>query len=263
MAKLHLSTALWAWIMVIVQLTSPVRGFSSLPPTEEDPRAALIALVHDYDLDAMLFTMQQLEDKFNSRYQYQWIFFSTTELGDDFKQLTSNATNATCIYEVIPDENWIIPGWTDPPQLLGPQESNMDYDGETLKPSANIRQMSQWNSAPFANERRLRDYDWFWRVEPGAQLTQDIPFDVFRFMQDNGIAYGFNRAIFQRTNLRDLSPRIKSFFGKHLDLLHEEADMSCLSGNNSDSATRPCLLDDDTDDLLEDEDSNELRMRIA
>ncbi|KAM6520472.1 hypothetical protein FSOLCH5_005265 [Fusarium solani] len=211
----------------------------------------------------MLFTMQQLEDKFNNRYQYQWIFFSTEMLGDDFKELTSNATNATCIYEVIPNENWVIPGWTDPSQVPNSQENNMENGAETRKPIANIRQMNRWNSAPFAKERRLRDYDWFWRIEPGAQLTQDIPFDIFRFMRDNGIAYGFNPAIFQRTNLRDISPRIKSFVDKYPDLLHEDADMPCLLGNKSDPAMRPCDSDDDIDDLLEDEDKSGLKMRIA
>jgi mannosyltransferase len=82
-------------------------------------------------------------------------------------------------------------------------------------------------------------------------------------MRDNGIAYGFNPAIFQRTNLRDISPRIKSFVDKYPDLLHEDADMPCLLGNKSDPAMRPCDSDDDIDDLLEDEDKSGLKMRIA
>lgn len=168
MVRLHLSALLWAWIVVLVQFTSSVCGISSPPPAEQTPRAALVTLAHDYDLDAMLFTMQQLEDKFNSRYQYQWIFFSTEMLSNDFKELTSNATNATCIYEVIPNENWVIPGWTDPSQALTSPGSSMENHAEIRKPVANIRQMNHWSSAPFAKERRLRDYDWFWRIEPGV-----------------------------------------------------------------------------------------------
>lgn len=174
MAKLHLSAVLWACIMVLVQFTSPVRGVFSPPSAEGAPRAALVTLAHDYDLDAMLFTMQQLEEKFNNRYQYQWIFFSTEVLGDDFKELTSNATNATCIYEVIPNENWAIPGWTDSSQVPNPQENNMGNGAKTRKPIASIRQMNRWNSAPFAKERRLRDYDWFWRIEPGVSGSSGL-----------------------------------------------------------------------------------------
>lgn len=82
-------------------------------------------------------------------------------------------------------------------------------------------------------------------------------------MQDNGIAYGFDPAIFQGTNLRDISPRIKSFADKYPDLLHKDADMSCLLGNNLDFVMQPRALDDDIDDLLEDEDKSGLKMRIA
>ncbi|KAF4974416.1 hypothetical protein FZEAL_8690 [Fusarium zealandicum] len=249
MARRSLSFHLWAWALALVYLTTFVRGHTSSSYADTAPRAALVSLAHDHDLPAMLFSMQQLEDKFNSRYHYHWVFFSTQELGDDFKQRTSNATNATCIYEVIPDENWSIPGWTDQSQISTSRETTLDYDSETLRPMANIRQMNRWNSAPFAKERRMRDYDWFWRVEPGAQLTQDIPFDVFRFMRDNGIAYGFNRAILGQTSLRALSPRIKSFVDQHPGLLHEEAAISWLLDNNTDSVTHQAVLRDDAQDF--------------
>ncbi|KAM5370927.1 hypothetical protein ACJZ2D_008240 [Fusarium nematophilum] len=253
MARRLRSTVLWAGLLVLLHLTTFVRGLASSPYTDTPPRAALVTLTHEDDLGAMLFTMKQLEDKFNSRYHYHWVFFSTQELGDDFKELTSNATNATCIYEVIPDENWSIPGWTDQHNTPMSQEAHMDHDSETLRPTTNIRQMNRWNSAPFAKERRLRDYDWFWRVEPGAQLTQDVPFDVFRFMRDNGIAYGFNRVILGQTSLRALSPRIKSFVDMHPDLLHEEADISWLLDHASDSVTSSSALGDDSEDSLMEE----------
>ncbi|KAF5012060.1 hypothetical protein FDECE_1881 [Fusarium decemcellulare] len=167
MAGRHLFALLWAYIVVLLQFTALVGGLNSFSDAGSPPRAALVALVHNPDLQAMLFTMQQLEEKFNNRYQYHWVFFSAHGLEEVFKELTSNATNATCIYEVIPDENWSIPGWTDQPHIPASQEINLDYDSETLRPMTTIRQMNRWNSAPFAKEKRLRDYDWFWRVEPG------------------------------------------------------------------------------------------------
>lgn len=61
-----------------------------------------------------------------------------------------------------------------------------------------------------------------------VQFTHDINFDVFRFMRDHGIAYGFDKAVLKETNLRELSPRIKAFIEKNPDLLHEDADVSWL-----------------------------------
>lgn len=47
-------------------------------------------------------------------------------------------------------------------------------------------------------------------------------------MRDNGIEYGFHRDALAETNLRVLSPRIRSFIDKHPELLHKEADVSWL-----------------------------------
>ncbi|KAF4444792.1 hypothetical protein F53441_11050 [Fusarium austroafricanum] len=253
-------TLLWAGAFAILRFTFFACG-SALPSSADGPvKAALVTLVQEHDLPATLFSIQQMEDNFNNRHLYDWIFFSVRDLPEKFKELTSNATNATCIFEVIPEENWNIPGWTDQPQLSASHEANPDYDSKTLKPIANIRQMNRWSSAPFANERRLRNYEWFWRVEPGAFLSQDIPFDVFRSMRDNGIAYGFNRAILSQANLYHLSPRIKSFVDKHPELLHKEANITWLVENGTSLAIQSNSSDDDFEDL-EDEGSGKLRSR--
>ncbi|KAM0563766.1 hypothetical protein ACHAPJ_001498 [Fusarium lateritium] len=255
------SFTLWcAGVIAVFHFILSVSG-SALSSSADAPlKAALVTLVNENDLPATLFSMEEIEDKFNSRYLYDWVFFSVRDLGNEFKELTSNATNATCIYEVIPNENWSVPGWTDQSQFSTSQDTNLDYDSKTLRPVASLRQMNRWNSAPFAKERRLRAYEWFWRVEPGAQLTQEIPFDVFRFMRDNGIAYGFNRAILGHTDLHQLSPRIKSFVDKYPELLHEEADVSWLISNDTGVASQSNALDDGFEDLL-DEGSDQLRSR--
>ncbi|CAM1505763.1 Fc.00g114000.m01.CDS01 [Cosmosporella sp. VM-42] len=219
----------WVWIIILLHLSSFVHSLQySTLASDQAPRAALVTLAHDNDLPGMLYSIGQLEDKFNSRYQYHWVFFSTRELSEEFKRSTSNATNAICVYEVIPGEHWSVPNWVDHRRLYATEnvEPGSEHDAERTVPD--LRQIYRWNSGPFAREKRLRYYDWFLRVEPGAQFTRDIHFDVFRFMRDNGIAYGFNKAILDETSLRELSPRIRSFIDKNPDLLHKEADVSWL-----------------------------------
>jgi mannosyltransferase len=91
-------------------------------------------------------------------------------------------------------------------------------------------------------------------------LSQDIPFDVFRYMRDNGIAYGFNRAVLGQANLYHLS-RIKSFIDKHPELLHEEADITWLIENGTSLAIQSSSSDDSYEGLV-DEGSDKLRSRI-
>lgn len=94
-----------------------------------------------------------------------------------------------------------------------------------------------------------------------AQLKQNVPFDVFRLMRDNDIAYGFNRDILNQANMSHLSPRVKSFVNKHPELLHKESDISWLIQNDTALAIESTPLNDGFEDLV-DEDSDELRSRV-
>ncbi|UNI17994.1 hypothetical protein JDV02_004295 [Purpureocillium takamizusanense] len=78
--------------------------------TENAPRAVFVALAQEYDLDPVLSSIHHLEDNFNKRYQYGWVFFSTAPLSDEFRRRTSNATGAACMYEVVQDGDLKTPG---------------------------------------------------------------------------------------------------------------------------------------------------------
>ncbi|KAH7129991.1 nucleotide-diphospho-sugar transferase [Dactylonectria estremocensis] len=243
--KVAPSLPLWAWICVLLHLAG-IHGLGLDPSADPPLRAAFVTLAHEPDLPAVLFSMHQLEERFVNRYQYHWIFFSTRELSDGFKCLTSNATSATCIYEVIADEHWGTSDWTGQPSPR-PFGADVQFGPEPEFPAVDAQRRYRWNSGLFARERRLKDYDWFWKVEPGSQLTQDLHFDVFRFLRDTGIEYGFHRDAHAETKLRLLSPQVKSFIDKHPDLLHKEANVSWLFDTPNSETGRPGLagqLDD-------------------
>ncbi|KAL7785933.1 glycosyltransferase family 15 protein [Trichoderma ceciliae] len=227
-----------AWIFLLFQLSSFVHGLAISSATDQRPRAAFVSLAHEHDLPAVLSSISQLEETFNRRYQYHWVFFSTQPLSEEFRRQTSNATGAICIYEVISEHYLASPNQLK--QLKQPLAFNMlpldEVDGEHVSEVGQsapfLGQISRWNSGPFASEKRLKDYDWFWRIEPGAQFTHDITFDVFRFMRDHEIAYGFNEALLDKDEIRTHSQPVKSFIDKHPDLLHAEADVSWLLSSN-------------------------------
>ncbi|GKU01662.1 glycosyltransferase family 15 [Fusarium langsethiae] len=260
MAKAPCSTLWWVGTVALFYFTLVVFGSALSLSTDHSVKAALVALVKDNDINATLFSIKQFDDNFNNRYLYDWVFFSIQDLPKSFKDSVSNATNATCIFEVIPEENWNDPGWVDSFQHSLSRDTRLDKSSAALKTIANIHQMNRWISAPFAKERRLKDYEWFLKVDPGAQLAQNISFDVFRFMRDNGITYGSSRAVFGQANLPHLSPRIKSFFEKHPDLLHKEANLAWLIENVTGLPMQSGPLDEGFEDLV-DEGSDKLRSR--
>ncbi len=49
------------------------------------PRAALISLVRNSELEGMMQSMRQLEYRWNRKYQYPWIFFNDEPFSEEFK----------------------------------------------------------------------------------------------------------------------------------------------------------------------------------
>jgi Glycolipid 2-alpha-mannosyltransferase len=171
---------LWpAWLVlavVFLNLSAPSRSLptiqagnniQSVTARHAKPKAAFVVLAHDYELPEMVASMQQLEGTFNKRYHYHWVFFSNEEFSETFRRVTSNATNATCVYEQIPSQHWTLPQWVNHPQYDADLDLMCDAGtGKTCMHSD--PHMYRWNSGLFAKEKRLRDYDWFWKVEPGV-----------------------------------------------------------------------------------------------
>jgi alpha 1,2-mannosyltransferase len=104
------------------------------------PRAALISLVRNSELEGIIQSMKQLEDRWNRKYQvsqsqdsgcgktcsdkmqYPWIFFNDEPFTDEFKTTTQNLTNATCFYEIVPKEQWVLPEWIDEDRFMNSLE---------------------------------------------------------------------------------------------------------------------------------------------
>lgn len=156
--------------MICFLLLLPLVRGATFPQVDRPPRAALVAMAGEHEIGDILHSIRQLEESFNSRYLYHWVFFSAKPLSESFRRLTSNATNATCIYEHIPDVASAI-------TLSLPIEDTMGEVFGPLKDPAKRtakkhfkwhRRAKQWDWASIAKADRLRDYDWFWKIEPGV-----------------------------------------------------------------------------------------------
>ncbi|CAL3963917.1 unnamed protein product [Diplocarpon coronariae] len=89
--------------------------------------------------------------------------------------------------------------------------------------------MCRWNSGLFYKHPFLRNYDWYWRVEPDVHYFCDIDYDVFRFMRDNKLKYGFNMNILDDArSFPSLWARTRAFAAAHTNLIHPEADLGWL-----------------------------------
>ncbi|KAJ0162455.1 Alpha-1,2 mannosyltransferase KTR1 [Colletotrichum tanaceti] len=215
----------FAILLVLFQTQSALSG--PLYIRDPSPRAALVALVSPSQQDQMVASVAQLEQRFNSKYRYDWVFFSYEDLSEDFKDATSNATASTVTYNLIPQQHWSIPGSVDPGRF-----------------EAAAHHKSRWSAGLFAREKRLQAYDWFWMVEPGTQFMCDINVDIFRLMKERGIAYGVSKAPYQNIDDSELLwQSTKSFINKHPELVQPTADITWILGDGG-NLSKPSVSSD-------------------
>lgn len=153
--------------------------------TSRRPRAALISLVRNSELEGMIQSMQQLEYRWNRKYQvriprgsaallanlwqYPWIFFNDEPFTEEFKAATRNLTMAKCYYQVVPKEHWSLPDWIDESRFM----NSLEYLGTIGVGKGwmvSYHHMCRWNSGFFYKHPFLRNYDWYWRVEPDVSF---------------------------------------------------------------------------------------------
>lgn len=132
------------------------------------PRAAIITLVRNEELEGIMQSMRQLEYHWNHKYRYPWVFFNEQPFSEAFRLATSNLTNAPCYYEVVPPEHWDTPEWIDEDRYMDSLE-HLDMIGVGKGWMLSYRSMCRWNSGFFYKHPRLAGFDFYWRVEPDVR----------------------------------------------------------------------------------------------
>lgn len=208
--------------------SSVVNAVSSYRHGSTKPRAALISLVRNSELEGIVQSMTQLEFHWNRKYRYPWVFFNDEPFSDEFKAATQNLTSTKIYYEVVPKDHWSLPDWIDEGRFM----NSLEYLGAIGVGKGwmiSYRHMCRWNSGFFYRHPRLKDFDWYWRVEPDVHFFCDIDYDVFRFMRDNNMKYGFNMNILDDArSFPSLWSRTRSFINAHPELIHPEAELDWL-----------------------------------
>lgn len=89
---------------------------TSFPPTTTtvDPvRAAFVVLVRNSELSGIISSISQLEERFNWRFNYPYVFLNDDEFSDEFKQRTTALTRAQTFYGKVDVGMWGWPQWVN------------------------------------------------------------------------------------------------------------------------------------------------------
>ncbi|KAF9511666.1 glycosyltransferase family 15 protein [Hydnum rufescens UP504] len=240
-----MSFSLWASRQSPSKLPTPSKYYPHDPDpdpvttgtntTVRKANAAFVMLARNSDLPGVLDTLKQLEDRFNKKFQYPFVFFNDEDFTEDFKKWTSEITSTPCVYGKIPRDHWVQPDWIDEAKAaeyrLKLAEAKIIY-GDSVP----YRNMCRFNSGFFFRHELLKNYDYYWRIEPGVKFFCDIDFDPFLVMQDEKKVYGFTISLFEFTEtILTLWDATKEFIQANPELVTADNAMGFLSDDGGET----------------------------
>ncbi|KAM3552050.1 hypothetical protein ARSEF4850_007571 [Beauveria asiatica] len=158
--------------------------------------ATFVTLARNADVWDIARSIRQVEDRFNRRFNYDWVFLNDKPFDDNFRNITSALVSGTAHFGQIPIEHWSVPDWIDEEKAKKVRE-DMKERKIIYGDSISYRHMCRFESGFFFQHPIMQNYDFYWRVEPSIELFCDIPKDPFRFMKENGKKYSFTISLLE------------------------------------------------------------------
>ncbi|KAG2736029.1 hypothetical protein G9P44_000119 [Scheffersomyces stipitis] len=204
-------------------------------PFNDKVKATFVTLARNKELFDLIPAIRAVEDRFNRKFHYDWVFLNDEEFTQEFKDLTTAIISGKTKYGKIPKEHWSYPDWID---LDKAAESRKKMKEEKIiyGDSESYRHMCRFESGFFWQNELLDEYDWYWRVEPGIKIHCDLNYDLFRYMQDNNKVYGFTISIHEfRKTIPSLWGHTKDFIKLHPEHVAEDNFMDFISDDNGET----------------------------
>ncbi|CAK9437811.1 uncharacterized protein LODBEIA_P21890 [Lodderomyces beijingensis] len=197
--------------------------------------ATFVTLARNKELFELVKSIREVEDRFNRKYNYDWVFLNDEEFTQEFKDLTSAIVSGKTKYGLIPKEHWSYPDHIDL-QKAEETRKNMKLAKIIYGDSESYRHMCRFESGFFFRHKLLEDYEWYWRVEPDIKIYCDLDYDLFKFMADNNKVYGFTISIheFQKT-IPTLWQTTKDFIKQNPQFLAANNFMDFISDDGGDT----------------------------
>lgn len=152
-------------------------------------KGVMVTLARNSDLWNLVKSIRHVEDRFNNRYHYDWVFLNDQPFSDEFKRVTSALVSGKAKYGTIPKDHWSIPSWIDTEKFdekrLAMGKLDIPYGS-----SVPYRHMCRFQSGFIWRHPLLEEYEWFWRVDTDITLFCDIQYDIFKFLKVNNKKYG-------------------------------------------------------------------------
>ncbi|KAF8507780.1 glycosyltransferase family 15 protein [Gautieria morchelliformis] len=190
-------------------------------------------LVRNEEVKGAVSSMKQMEDRFNRNFNYPWVFLNDVPFSEEFISRTSKLTNANVSYGVIPKSEWEPPEWIDSEKARIGRE---DLSRQGVIHAGGYQNMCTFNSGFFYRHDLLKNYRFYWRVEPDVDFYCDLAYDPFLFMQDHGKVYGFTVSLYEfAATIPTLWDTVKNFTREHPDYVDPNNALHFISDDGGGS----------------------------
>ena len=220
--------------------TTPNTPTGLLPGTADGPRmnATFVTLARNSDIWEIARSIRQVEDRFNRKYHYDWVFLNDKPFDATFKKVTSSLVSGKTHYGEIPKEHWSFPDHIDQDKARKVRE-DMAERKIIYGDSVSYRHMCRFESGFFFRQELMLNYEWYWRVEPSIELFCDIDYDAFKYMADHKKKYSFVLSLYEYVEtIPTLWDSTKKFIKNHPEHIADGNSMGFLSDDGGDSYNR-------------------------
>lgn len=200
--------------------------------------ATFVTLARNSDVWEIARSIRQVEDRFNRRFNYDWVFLNDKPFDEAFKKVTSSLVSGKTFYGEIPHEHWSFPEWIDQEKAKRVREE-MKEKKIIYGDSVSYRHMCRFESGFFFRHPLMMNYEYYWRVEPSIELHCDIHYDPFRVMVEQNKKYSFVLSLYEYIDtIPSLWDSTKKFMKNHPEHIAEENSMGFLSDDGGDTYNR-------------------------
>ncbi|KAI8061642.1 glycolipid 2-alpha-mannosyltransferase-domain-containing protein [Gongronella butleri] len=192
-----------------------------LNPPPVKAKAAIVSLVRNSELDGIVASMHQLEDRFNKNFHYPYVFLNEEPFTEEFKIAMRKAAPSSKMEFGLIDKptQWSVPSFVDRDRM-DQAFTSMRQDNVMYGDMESYHHMCRYQSGFFFDHPLLANFDWYWRLEPGVKFYCDITYDPFLYMEKHNKQYGFV------ITLRELSNTIPTLWqtvleyakSRHIDI---------------------------------------------
>ncbi|KFH45191.1 Alpha-1,2 mannosyltransferase-like protein [Hapsidospora chrysogenum ATCC 11550] len=212
-------------------------GWDNLMSTAPGPRmnATFVTLARNSDVYDIAKSIRQVEDRFNRRYNYDWVFLNDKPFDDTFKKVTSSLASGKTHYGLIPKEHWSYPEWIDRDRAKKVRE-DMKARKIIYGDSVSYRHMCRYESGFFFRHPLMLNYEYYWRVEPSIELFCDVHYDPFRVLVEEDKKYSFVLSLYEYgETIKTLWDSTKKFMKNHPEHIAPDNSLEFLSDDDGET----------------------------